>query len=333
MANGWNKETIGHHIVRNNTISHCEQTGVVGSLGPIFSVITGNTIHDIHVRRAFTGAEMAGIKLHGAIDVEISENHIYRTCRGLWLDWMAQGTRVTRNLFHENASEDLFVEVDHGPFLVDNNFFLSPVSLLDMSEGGAFVHNLFAGRIISRPELSRDTPFHKAHSTELAGITNIKGGDNRFYNNIFIGDGQPPAAMATGKDYKAVNGYGLWVYNTREYPLFAAGNVYVRGARPHATEEDPVVLDDVDPQLKLVEEGGAFFVQAELEPGLDGVATQRVTSEVLGKARIPGLGYENPDGSPLAVDRDFFGQPRDAARPTAGPLERPGTGALKIKLR
>ena len=74
------------------------------------------------------GAEMAGIKFHGAIDVEISRNHIYRTCRGLWLDWMAQGTRVSANLFHDNG-EDVFVEVDHGPFLVDNNLFLSPVSL------------------------------------------------------------------------------------------------------------------------------------------------------------------------------------------------------------
>ena len=38
---------------------------------------------------------------------------------------MAQGTRVSGNLFHDNPSEDLFVEVDHGPFLVDNNLFLS----------------------------------------------------------------------------------------------------------------------------------------------------------------------------------------------------------------
>ena len=94
-AIAWTKENIGHHIVRNNTISHCEQAGIVGSLGPVFSVVTGNTIHDIHVRRLFTGAEMAGIKFHAAIDTEISRNHIYRTCRGLWLDWMAQGTRVS----------------------------------------------------------------------------------------------------------------------------------------------------------------------------------------------------------------------------------------------
>ena len=60
-----------------------------------------------------------------AIDTEISHNHIYRTCLGIWLDWMAQGTRVTRNLLHDNEHADLFVEVDHGPFLVDNNLFLS----------------------------------------------------------------------------------------------------------------------------------------------------------------------------------------------------------------
>jgi len=107
----WTKENIGHHIVRNNTISHCEQAGIVGSLGAAFSTVTGNVIHDIHVRRLFTGAEMAGIKFHAAIDSLIADNHIYRTCRGLWLDWMAQGARVSRNLFHENASEDLFVEV------------------------------------------------------------------------------------------------------------------------------------------------------------------------------------------------------------------------------
>lgn len=96
LQSGWSKQHIGHHVVRNNTVSYCEQAGIVGSLGPVFSVVTGNTIHDIALRQSFTGAEMAGIKFHAAIDVEISHNHIYRTFRGLWLDWMAQGTRVLR---------------------------------------------------------------------------------------------------------------------------------------------------------------------------------------------------------------------------------------------
>ena len=128
--NGWNKESIGHHVIRNNTISHCEQAGIVGNLGAAFSTVTGNSIHDIHVQRLFSGAEMAGIKFHAAIDVEISRNHIYRNgCWGVWLDWMAQGTRVSGNLFHDNLEPDLYTEVDHGPFLVDNNVFLSNTAL------------------------------------------------------------------------------------------------------------------------------------------------------------------------------------------------------------
>ena len=30
---GWSMETIGSHIIRNNTITNCEQTGISGHLG------------------------------------------------------------------------------------------------------------------------------------------------------------------------------------------------------------------------------------------------------------------------------------------------------------
>jgi alpha-L-arabinofuranosidase len=35
LENGWTAENIGSHIVRNNRISHCEQAGIVGSLGAV----------------------------------------------------------------------------------------------------------------------------------------------------------------------------------------------------------------------------------------------------------------------------------------------------------
>lgn len=329
----WTRENIGHHIVRNNTVAHCEQAGIVGSLGCAFSSVTGNTIHDIHVRRLFTGAEMAGIKFHAAIDVEISRNHIYRTCRGLWLDWMAQGTRVSGNLFHENASEDLFVEVDHGPFLVDNNIFLSPVNLLDMSEGGAYAHNLWTGKIISADEPGRKTPYHPAHSTVVAGLVNIKGGDNRFYNNIVVGAGDVPIEAAKKTDRnRRVAGYGLWVYDTREFLLQTGGNVYYNGARPYTGETSLVLPADVKQDVKVVEEGGSFFVQLKAGSELKQAATVPVTTALLGKAEIPGVPFENADGSPLSVDKDYSGAKRSAERPTPGPFENPGQGDLKIKV-
>jgi alpha-N-arabinofuranosidase len=315
LENGWNKETIGHHIVRNNTVSHCEQAGIVGSLGPIFCVVTGNVIHDIHVRRLFSGAEMAGIKFHAAIDTEISRNHIYRTCRGLWLDWMAQGTRVSANLFHDNLGEDLFMEVDHGPFVVDNNVFLSSTTLLDVSEGGAYVHNLIAGRIVIHPELKRSTPFHKPHSTEVAGLQNIVGGDNRFYNNVFVGAN------------------GLAGYDSARLPMWMDGNVFLKGAKPGKQEKNPLVEPQYDPVIKLVEAADGF----QLELALGGILTAErsrklVTTELLGKAAIPDLAYEQPDGTPIRVDTDYLGKKRAESNPTPGPFEHVGDGTLKVKV-
>jgi hypothetical protein len=315
LKQGWNKETIGHHIVRNNIVSHCEQAGIVGSLGPIFSVVTGNTIHDIHIRQLFGGAEMAGIKFHAAIDVEISHNHIYRTCQGLWLDWMAQGTRVSGNLFHDNAWQDVFVEVNHGPFLLDNNFLLSRTSVLSMSEGGAYAHNLIAGRIAIHPELSRETPFHPAHSTAVAGLRKIVGGDDRYYNNIFAGPD------------------GLAGYDTAKLPAFMDGNVLLKGAKPSKHEKDPLVQAEVDPAIKLVEKADGWYLEIKFDNAWVAQRTRKlVTTELLGKASIPNLPYERPDGTPIRVNRDYLDKPRNDANPTPGPLENPGTGTIAVKV-
>jgi alpha-N-arabinofuranosidase len=321
----WTKANIGHHLVRNNTISHCEQAGIVGSLGAAFSTITGNVIHDIHVRRLFGGAEMAGIKFHGAIDTTIRHNHIYRTCLGLWLDWMAQGTRVTGNLFHDNAGEDLFVEVDHGPFVVDNNLLLSRTSLLDMSEGGAYAHNLFAGRITNRPEPGRKTPYHLAHSTTRAGLVEVTGGDDRFYNNIFVGAGQPPSKSArpTGKNLEWISSYGLWGYDTRDLALQTGGNAYFNKAEPYGQEENALVMDTPLLDLKLTQEGEHFMLVLGPDPALKEARSAPVTTACLGKAKIAGLPYENNDGSTLSIAIDYFGRRRSASRPSPGPFERP----------
>lgn len=310
LENGWSRENIGHHLVRNNTISHCEQAGIVGSMGAVFSTITGNTLHDIHVQRLFTGAEMAGIKIHGAIDMEISHNRIYRTCRGIWLDWMAQGARVSGNVLYENAYEDLFVEVNHGPFLVDNNVFLSGVALLDMSEGGAYAHNLMAGRITQRPELSRETPYHKAHSCELAGLRSIEGGDDRFINNIFVKES------------------GLAAYDACALPVQMSGNVFLQGAVPSKHEPDALVRADTDPGITLVEDGEELSVAITLDHAWAAEARRAlVTTELLGKAKIPDLPYEQPDGAPLRIDSDCLGHARDTDNPFPGPFEVPEGGA------
>ncbi|MFO1491808.1 MAG: carbohydrate-binding protein [Kiritimatiellia bacterium] len=308
LTNGWNKATVGSHLVRNNHISHCEQTGIVGSMGCSFSTVTGNEIHDIHVHRLFSGAEMAGIKFHGAIDVEISRNHIHHVGTfGVWLDWMAQGAHVTGNLFHDNRP-DIFFEVDHGPFLVDHNLFLSPSFLLTVSQGGAFAHNLIAGGVQMHRFDGRMTPFHKAHSTELAGLHNNPCGDYRFYNNLFVSAGN------------------LSPWNDATLPVWMAGNVFTKGAVASTQENNPLLKPDHDPGLQLIEKEGVWTLHLSLDPAwaANGVR-QIVTTELLGKARIPDLPFERADGSPYRLDRDYFGAKRNPANPFPGPVE-PSSG-------
>jgi len=313
LESGWSRERIGHHIVRNNTISHCEQAGIVGSLGPVFSVVTGNTIHDIHVRQLFTGAEMAAIKFHAAIDVEISHNHIYGNIRGLWLDWMAQGTRVTGNVFHDNQSDDLFVEVDHGPFLVDNNIFLSQASLRVNSQGGAFAHNLLCGGVKVTQYDRRMTPFMKPHLTEVAGYHDNPSGDMRFFNNIFAQDGD------------------LSAFNQAQLPMKLAGNVFLKGATPCAQEAVPLLKPDFDPQIKLVGNGAAPHLEISLDRAW-AIEQRRiaVTSGSLGLPLISRLPYERADGTPIRIEEDLSGGRRDLENPFPGPIECAKNGRQSV---
>ena len=330
LTNGWNGDTVGHHIVRNNEISHCEQTGICGSLGAIFSTISGNTIHDIHVQQQFGGDEMGGIKFHAAIDVVISGNHIYRAHRGVWLDWMGQGARISGNLFHDNPAEELYTEVDHGPFLVDNNIFLSPRNLTDVSEGGAYVHNLMTGTILNYPDHGRSTPFLLPHSVTIAGLTNIAGGDHRFYNNIFVGDGGRGDEPKNSKSNK--NGFGLCAYDPRDVSIYTGGNVYLHGARPWKNETDATVRATFHLEPKLVQRENKFSLELKWDGPWQPATNRLVTTALLGKAKIPNAAYENANGSPLRIDTDYFGNKRNEENPFPGPIENPDTSYLKLKV-
>lgn len=331
LAAGWSREKIGSHIVRHNTISRCEQTGICGSLGAIFSTIERNHIHDIWTKRQFAGAEIAGIKLHGAIDTVIRHNRIHNAGRGLWLDWMTQGTRVTANLCYNNSTDDLFIEVSHGPCVVDHNLFLSPLALRDWSQGSAFAHNLFAGQIVTQQVLNRRTPYHPAHDTRVAALSPTPGGDNRFFNNVFVGGAvtSTPLRTAEGKPHPRVIGYGPWVYDARAQPTLAHGNAYLAGAKPPALEPSPLALTDPGAP-RLIDEGAHVFLEWSAPAALHLAATEPVTTARLGRTAISAQPYENYDGSPLILAHDYAGHPRDPRAPAPGPFERPVPAGIKV---
>ena len=335
LARGWSKENIGSHIVRSNTISDCEQAGICGSMGGIFSTIENNNIYDIYTKRMWIGAEIAGIKIHASIDVLIKNNRVVNTARGIWMDWMTQGTRITSNLCYNNNWEDFYSEVNHGPYLVDNNLFLSLCSVWDMSQGGAYVHNLMAGRLNMSPHI-RETPYHHAHSTTIAGYHELLGGDNRFINNIFlngcdINSKQDNPFYAIRLNYGPEE-FGLGAYKGAALPVIAEGNVYLNGAIP-LEENSNKLQKSYKNELRIEETPEGIYIEFVLDEEILKFKNKIVTTELLGKTSISKLPFVLPDNSAYSLDKDYSGKDRNKDNPVAGPFEVKESGTQKIKVR
>lgn len=310
LRRGWSRENVGSHIVRNNVISDCEQTGICGSMGAAFSQIYGNHIYNILVKQQFEGAEMAGIKLHGAIDTYIHHNRIHHTGNyGIWLDWMTQGTRVSSNLIYDNLAQDLFLEVSHGPYIVDNNILLSAHSVRENTDGGAYLHNLFSGDIY-RMDDQRYTPYQLNHSTGVKGICTITEGDHRFYNNIFVGR-------------KDTLKYGMVVFDESQRPVYAENNLFLNGSSPMTNKVQDWVEQTVDPNLRIEEtpEGEVYLVSNIDLKELSSFKGKGIDADRLGTTQLTGFLFENPDGSPFVSEKDFFGNERSVS-PVVGPIEK-----------
>ncbi len=355
---GWLKEKVGSHIVRRCHVHHCEQTGIVGRMGAVFSTIEDCHIHHVCNSQQLGGAETAGIKLHAAIDVTIRRNHIHNCIMGVWLDWQAQGARITQNLLHDNQppegtphamgamfSNDVFIEVGHGPTLIDNNVMLSRLAAAIPSEGVAFVHNLTLGAfglvnsgvdsIVNGQREPRYTPYHICHRTEVAGFMTILHGDDRIYNNIFVQQYPvtDPDRQPTSSDYEAVGtapfdifpAYDEWIANFQmdrepnmgalapfhfgHLPVWVEGNAYFNGATVSKHEKHGLVGEE-KVHVALAEKDGKITLDTNVYEFLKDFRAGIVTSDLLGKAFEPEQRFENPDGTEIIFDRDYFGDHR-----------------------
>ncbi len=353
---GWLKERIGGHIIRRNNIHHCEQGGIIGRMGGVFSIIEDNHIHHINNMMELGGAEIAGIKMHAAIDVTMRRNHIHHSTMGIWCDWEAQGTRLTQNLLHHNQkpdfakklqggmmSQDIFVEVSHGPTLIDHNIMLSDASLRFATQGVAMVHNLICGALtdVGGGTAPRYTPYHIPHRTEVMGFMTFLHGDDRFYNNIFVQkwpaeDVVTPHDSDDGADmenrlvgtwtFDEYPNYDEWIAqfdftqpanmkalepaHFGHLPVWSEGNVYLGGAKAWKKEVNGLTIADKDVRVELVEKDGKYYLDTNVYELLGDFTDRMIHTDILGEAFEPEQKFENPDGTPICFDADYFGKHR-----------------------
>lgn len=338
---GWSKETVGSHLIRNNIIYDCGQNGIVGHLGCVFSEIYNNHIYNIALKREFFGYEIAGIKLHAAIDVQIHGNRIHNCSLGTWLDWQAQGTRVSRNLYYRN-NRDLFVEVSHGPYIVDHNIFTSEYALDNYSQGGAYANNLICGKMDQQKVHNRSTPYHLPHSTKIAGFSVILGGDDRFYNNIFVGkDGIEGVGTAQFNGYNtSLEKYLEKVHQkpgdediflNNNQPVYINNNLYLNGAVPFEKESNKIVAKQFNPEIRITEEEDGVYLFCCLPENYEKTLGEIQTTKTLQRVRMANADFENPNGSEIILDIDYLGEKR-GEKSGVGPIAALRQGENRIKV-
>ena len=189
----------------------------------------------------------------------------------------------------------------------------------------------------------------------------ILHGDDRFCNNIFVQKWPVKGNTAhDGQDADAHRGnrqvgthvfdeyptYDEWISqfdftkrpdmmaldpaHTGHLPVWSEGNVYLNGAKPWKKEVSCLIVENCDQELKveLVEKDGEYYLDTNIYDFIGDFSGRMINTEVLGKVFEPEQYFENPDGTPIRFDADYFGNHR-GIRVIPGPFASP---ADNIKL-
>lgn len=303
-ADGDDIDTFGAHIVRNNIIRRCGQAGIAGLRGPSRSVISGNLIEDTNYRKEFGGWETAAIKFHLSVDTVIRGNlirgvfHQIQGAFGIWMDFGNQGTRITGNLIYHTEAEAIFLEMDHGPILVDNNIVIGG-GVRSNSENTVFAHNLFVDCPWNyRPDTRRRSQYYTPHTTIVVGRKQGVPANDHFYYNLFVRKG---------------------LEGVRETPGFIADyNVFCEGAQKSVFEKQHSIVMPLRVDPSIDEQPLGAVVRFTGDEAIREVSGPWVDAELVGVFPTVNQTLEDRDGKPIRVDTDFFGTRRD--RPVPGPL-------------
>jgi hypothetical protein len=307
-------EAYGDHVVRNNVIRRCGQAGIAGQKGATRSVIAGNFIEDTNYRKEFGGWETAAIKFHNSVDTLIEGNLIRGVFReqqgafGIWIDFGNQGLRITRNVIYDTEEATLFLEMDHGPTLVDNNILIG-AEVRSNSEATVFAHNLFADCPYEyHPDVGRRSGYFQPHTTKTVGSKTGTAQDDKWFNNIFVRQGLDRVKTAEGyqSDY----------------------NVFLEGAKKSSFGDQNSLVDPFVTGLAVEDRPLGATVTFSVNGATLQVNGPRVGAELVGVFPTVGQTIEDRYGRPITIETDINGKRFPHAIP--GPLATLNAGKNEI---
>ena len=168
----------------------------------------------------------------------------------------------------------------------------------------------------------------------------ILHGDDRVYNNVFIQNWPVKDAevkedmgfmtvdnQVVGTDvFNEFPDYDEWVkpfdldgepnmftmqdYHYKKLPVWIDGNAYFNGAKPWNREANYYENTEDTVFVNLEEKNGHYRIHTNLYEFLDNFKAGTISTKILGKAFEPEEYFENPDGTPIVFNKDYFGNHR-----------------------
>jgi alpha-L-arabinofuranosidase len=302
-------DAYGDHIVRNNVIRRCGQAGIAGQKGATRSLIAGNLIEDTNYRKEFGGWETAAIKFHHSVDTVISGNlirgvfHQIQGAFGIWIDFGNQGVRITRNIIYDTEEATVFLEMNHGPTLVDNNVLIGP-AVRSNSEATVFAHNLFVDCGYNyHPDTKRQSGYYEPHTTRPAGRKTGTAQDDKWFNNLFVRQGLDRVKTASG--YQSDH------------------NAFLEGAKPSSFGDKNSVVTPYAVKLSVAAQPLGVTVTFSVNDAIQGLRGPQIDAAFVGVFPTVGQTIEDRFGNPITIDKDINGKPYSQKFP--GPL-----GSLEV---
>jgi hypothetical protein len=167
------------------------------------------------------------------------------------------------------------------------------------------------------------------------------GGDDRYYQNIFIGDRTP--------DVVGTSVFDGFTTSLEEYiqevdahqpcdhseffrikqPVYVAGNVYLNNAKAFDKEEDKLDKPEFDAGFAIVEENGKIYINVTMPDDFESFVSAPHDTHTLGRVRIVDADFEDFDGGVVKLNRDYF-DVESAEKSVVGPFAGMKNGVNKI---
>ena len=113
-------------------------------------------------------------------------------------------------------------------------------------------------------------------------------------------------------------------------PVWSEGNVYFNGARAYRAEQNGLVDAAHTVSADVEETEAGYVLKTDLYQYIDDMSCRMISTDTLGKAFEPEEPFENPDGTPITFDTDYFGEHR-GTRILPGPFAR-AHGCVRLTL-